>query len=65
MSRSLKVFGYGLLLFIVTMVLLFVTSIITGLDQPVNLWWVGVIMAVLLVYISRWFSKRLHPTTGG
>lgn len=65
MKLRLKVFGYGFLLFVITMVLLFVLSMITGSEQPIDLWWVGVIIAVLMTLFSLWFSRRLHPTTSG
>lgn len=63
MKHYLKIISYGFLLFIITMVLLFVLSIITGSDSPVGFWWVGVIMAVLMTALSLLFSRRLRPAS--
>ena len=59
----LKVFGYGFLLFIITMILLFLMSVVTGSDQPVDFWWVGVVVAVLMMFCSLWFSRLMHANT--
>ncbi|MFA5107868.1 MAG: hypothetical protein WC497_06150 [Patescibacteria group bacterium] len=58
-----RVIGYGLLLFIITMVLLFVMSVITGSDQPLDKWWVSVVMAIIMMAVSLWFSRTLRPGT--
>lgn len=63
MKRKKEIIGYGLLLFVLTMVLLFILSMITNTDSPTGLWWVSVVMAVVLGVIARWFSHRLHPAT--
>ncbi|MFA6099071.1 MAG: hypothetical protein WCV50_06075 [Patescibacteria group bacterium] len=56
-----KVFGYGLQLFIITLLLLFIMSAITSSEQPVDLWWAGTIVAILLAGCSWLFTLRLHP----
>lgn len=63
MKRTFKVIGFGLLLFIITMALLFGLSMIAGSEQPTGFWWIGVIMAVVLACGSLWFSRRLRATT--
>ncbi|MDD5342550.1 MAG: hypothetical protein PHI73_04440 [Patescibacteria group bacterium] len=63
MKHALKIFGYGFLLFIITMVLLFLLSMITGSDSPVGFWWVGVVLAIIMTATSFWFSRGLHPAT--
>lgn len=55
----LKIFGYGLLLFIATMLLLFIMSIVTGSEQTIDYPWVGVVVAVIMALCSLWFSRRL------
>src|SRR3989338_5348279 len=62
-KRPLKIFAFGLLLFLMTLALLFIMSMITNSEQPVDFWWVGAVIAVLVALISRWFSRRLHATT--
>lgn len=66
-TSYLKIFGFGFLLFIVTMVLIFIMSLVTGTEDteypPAKFLWVGVVIAVLLAACSLWFSRRLHPTT--
>jgi len=59
----LKAFGYGLLLFLITMVLLFLMSVVTQSDQSVDYPWAGAIIAVLMAGCSRWFSRLLHPAS--
>ncbi len=56
-----RVIGYGLLLFIITMVLLFVMSVITESDQPLDKWWVSAVMAIIMMAVSLWFSRTLRP----
>jgi len=58
-----KVIGYGCLLFIATMILLFLMSVVTGSDQPVDFWWVGVVVAVLMMLCSLWFSRLMRANT--
>ena len=59
----LKVFGYGLLLFVITNLLLLSVSFISQSDQPIDHWWVGTIVAILVAFFSWLFARRLHPTT--
>ncbi|MFA5051868.1 MAG: hypothetical protein WC544_02270 [Patescibacteria group bacterium] len=59
----LKLAGYGLQLFVLTMLLLFIMSVVTGSDQPVDYWWTGIIVAVLLAGCSWLYSRRLKPPT--
>jgi len=58
-----KILGFGLLLFIITMALLFIMSMITGSEQPIDFWWVSAVIAVLMTLCSLWFSRKLHPST--
>jgi len=63
LKTDLKIFGYGLLLFIITMILLFLMSVVTGSDQPIDHWWVGVVVAVIMTFISLWFSRLMRAAT--
>ncbi|PIS43014.1 MAG: hypothetical protein COT24_00545 [Candidatus Kerfeldbacteria bacterium CG08_land_8_20_14_0_20_40_16] len=54
-----KILGFGLLLFVATMLLLFIMSIVTGSEQPVDYPWVGVVVAVIMTFCSLWFSRLL------
>jgi len=63
MKKPFILFIYGLLIFVITLALLFVLSLIAGSDQPVDFWWIGVIIAILITLVSLWFSRRLHPAT--
>lgn len=58
-KSSFKIFGYGILLFITTMLVLFVMSVITGSEQPVGFAWAGIIVGIVMALISFWFSLRL------
>lgn len=60
---SLKVFGFGFLLFIITMLLLFLMSIVTGSDQPIDYWWAGIVVAVIMAAFSLWFSRLMRAAT--
>lgn len=62
-KNSFKILGYGFLLFIITMILLFLMSIVTGSDQPVDYWWAGVVVAVIMSAFSLWFSRLMHAET--
>ncbi len=55
----LKIFGYGLLLFLITMGLLFAMSVVTQSDQPIGYPWVGAVIGALMAGISGWLSRRL------
>lgn len=61
--RGLKIFGFGFLLFIITMLLLFIMSIVTQSDQPIDYWWPGVVVAVIMTACSLWFSRLMRVTT--
>ena len=54
-----KIFGYGCLLFIATMVLIFLISLFSGTEQYV--WWYGIVIGIIMVFISGWISHKLHP----
>ena len=56
-----KFIGYGVLLFVVSNAVLFVLSIVTRTERPVDYWWAGVFMAVPLAVCSLWFSRKFHP----
>lgn len=58
-KRYFRIFDYGLLLFIITMVLLFLMSLISGSEQFV--WWYGIAAGIILAFVSGWMSHRLHP----
>ncbi|MFA6588257.1 MAG: hypothetical protein WCT08_04250 [Patescibacteria group bacterium] len=57
-----KIFGYGLQLFVVVMLLIFAMSAITNSDQ-IDHWWEGVVIAILMAGCSWLYSLRLKPTT--
>ncbi len=59
----LKIFGYGLLLFVITMVLLFGMSIITQSEQPIDYPWAVAAVAMLMAACSRWFFCRLQAAS--
>lgn len=59
----LKLLGYGLQLFVVTMFLLFIMSVIAGSDQPADFWWAGAAVAIPMAGCSWLFSLRLKPAT--
>ena len=54
-----KIIGLGLLLFVATMLLLFIMSIITGSEQPIDHPWVGIVIAVIMAFFSLWLSRHL------
>ena len=58
-----KILGFGLLLFVILMVSLFVMSIITSSEQPNAYWWVGAIVAAPMTACSFWFSRLLHAAS--
>jgi hypothetical protein len=60
MKQSFKIVGFGFLLFILTMILLFVLSIVAESAEPIGLWWVSVIIAVLDALCSLWFSRLMR-----
>jgi len=62
-KRGFKILGYGFLLLIITMVLLLIMSFITGSDQPVDYWWVGIVVAVIMSACSLWFSRLMHAAS--
>lgn len=62
-KRGFKIFGFGFLLFITTMLLLFIMSIITKSEQPIDYQWVGVVVAVIMAACSLWFSRLMRVTT--
>ncbi len=66
-TSYLKIFGFGFLLFIITMVLIFIMSLVTGTEDteypPAKFLWVGVVIAMLLAACSLWFSRRLHSAS--
>ncbi|MFH1207419.1 MAG: hypothetical protein V1668_02320 [Patescibacteria group bacterium] len=63
----LKLLGYGFLLFIVTNILIFILSIVTGTPETENpmkkYFWVGIVLALLLTACSWFFSRRFHPAS--
>ncbi len=63
----LKLLGYGLQLFIVTMLLLLIMSMVTGSESseypPAKFLWTSIVMAILLGGVSLLFSLRLKPAT--
>lgn len=63
MIRAFKIFGFGLLLFVITMILLFVMSMVTGSEQPIDFPWVGPAIAIAVAFCSLLFSRRLHPAS--
>ncbi|MFA5070319.1 MAG: hypothetical protein WC528_03475 [Patescibacteria group bacterium] len=56
---------FGFLLFIITMLLLFLMSQLTGSDEPAGLWWTGVIIAILMTFISWLFARIIKPAGNG
>jgi hypothetical protein len=60
-KMNFKIFGYGLQLFLVVMLLIFAMSAITNSDQ-IDHWWEGVVIAILMACCSWLYSLRLNPT---
>jgi hypothetical protein len=62
-----KIIAYGFLLFIITNILIFVLSLVTGSESteyPAEKHlWVGLVLALLVAGCSWWLSRRLHPAT--
>jgi len=56
---------FGFLLFVITMLLLFLMSVITKSDEPTGLWWVGIIIAILMTFFSWLFSRIIKPLGNG
>lgn len=56
---------FGFLLFVITMLLLFLMSRLTGSDKPAGFWWVGVIIAILMTFFSWLFAKIIKPEGNG
>ena len=59
LKKYVKIIGYGLLLFIATMILLFVMSIVTGSEQPIDYPWVGAVVGLIIAIVAFWFSRQL------
>ena len=60
----LRIFGRGLLLYVLVNVLLFIMSMITRSETPFeNSWWVGVIIAVAMTFCSGWVSRKMPIET--
>lgn len=55
-----KIIGYGFLLFLILMLLLFVMSVVTQSDQPIDYPWAVAIVALLMAFCARWFSIRVQ-----
>lgn len=55
-----RVLGFGFLLFVLVMALLFVLSIVTGSDKPTSVPWVGLVVAVVAAAGSLLCSRLLH-----
>lgn len=66
-NNYFKIFGYGFLLFIATMVTIFLMSLISGTEDaskpPFDLWWLGLIAGVILAFVSYWFARLLKIST--
>ncbi|PIS43019.1 MAG: hypothetical protein COT24_00575 [Candidatus Kerfeldbacteria bacterium CG08_land_8_20_14_0_20_40_16] len=62
-KTSLKMAGYGLLLFISTGVVELLIAVVTGSYESIDYWWANLIKAAVVAFFSWLFSRLLHPNT--
>lgn len=60
---GLKIGGFGVLLFIILVMVQVIISIATTSYDTVDTWWGGIIQAVVIGLIAWWFSRVLRATT--